>query len=251
MKFTDRTALVTGGGSGLGRATALAFAELGANVAIADIDANANEETLALLRQKTDKAFAHTTDVSNEESVKSLVRETIARFNSLDAAINNAGVEQQPQSFLEANDAVFDSVMNVNLRGVWYCMKAELDVMVPRGRGAIVNVTSITDSVGAVGNPIYVASKHAVLGLTRSAALEFAKCGIRINAVSPAGIRTRLYEEVEKRNPEFVARGLALHPIGRIASAEEVARTICFLASDDASYILGHSLKVDGGYTAC
>ncbi len=245
-----QTVLVTGSGSGLGRATAVAFAEKGANLVLADISEDGNAETLALVLKTSGQGVAVTADVSRADDVARMVGEALARFGSLDVAINNAGIEQTPQPFTDVDDETYDRVMDVNCRGVWRCMKAEIAAMLPKGRGAIVNVTSITDEVGAAGNPIYVASKHAVLGLTRSAALEYAKSGIRVNAVSPAGIRTKLFEEVERLHPEHVARGMALHPIGRVATPEEVARVIRFLASDDASYITGHSLKVDGGYTA-
>jgi len=249
MDRPTRTVLVTGSGSGLGRATAVAFAATGANVVLADISEIGNAETLALVRETPGQGVAVMADVSRPDGVAKMVEGAIEKFGSLDVAVNNAGIEQKPQAFTDVDDATYDRVMDVNCRGVWLCMKAEIAAMLPKGRGAIVNVTSITDEVGSAGNPIYVASKHAVLGLTRSAALEYAKAGIRINAVSPAGIRTRLFEEVERSHPEYVARGMALHPIGRVATPEEVAKVIRFLASDDASYITGHSLKVDGGYT--
>ena len=248
-RFHQKSVIVTGSGSGLGRTVAQMFATEGASVALADINDDGNAQSLALIRAAGGSALALHVDVASPESVREMVDRTTASFGGLDIAINNAGIEQMPTAFLEADDEAFRRVIDVNLRGVWLCMQAQIRAMLPKSRGAIVNVTSITDQVGAVGNPFYVASKHGALGLTRSVALEFAKSGIRINAVSPAGIRTPLFEQVEKHNPEFVARGVALHPMGRIATAEEVANVVLFLASDDASYILGHSLKVDGGYT--
>jgi NAD(P)-dependent dehydrogenase (short-subunit alcohol dehydrogenase family) len=248
--FEAKVAIVTGSAGGLGRAVALAFATRGAKVALADTNGNANLETLDLIEATGGRAIAVTTDVADKASVADMVRETIDRFGRLDIAVNNAGIEQQPGHFLDLDEEVFDRVLAVNLRGIFLCMQTEIRAMLPQNKGAIVNITSITDEIGAAGNPAYVASKHGALGLTRSVALEFAKMGIRINAVSPGGMRTAMFESVENLHPELVARGVALHPIGRIANLDEVVSAVLFLASDEASFILGHSLKVDGGYTA-
>ena len=249
-RFEEKVVIVTGSAGGLGRAIALTFASRGAKVALADTNEDANLQTLQLIENAGGQAIAITTDVADRASVADMVRETVDRLGDLDIAVNNAGIEQQPGFFLDLKEDVFDRVIAVNLRGIFLCMQAEIRAMLPRNKGAIVNVTSITDEIAAVGNPAYVASKHGALGLTRSIALEFAKVGIRINAVSPGGMRTPMYESVERLHPELVARGLALHPIGRIADLEEVVSAVLFLASDEASFILGHSLKVDGGYTA-
>ena len=249
-RFDEKVVIVTGSAGGLGRAIALTFAREGAKVALADINKDGNLETLELVKKAGGQAIAISANVAVKASVDELVRETVAKLGDVDIAVNNAGVEQPPGFFLDLEEDVFDGVMAVNLRGVFLCMQAEIRAMLPRHKGAIVNVTSITDEIGAAGNPAYVASKHAALGLTRSLALEFAQSGIRINAVSPGGMRTAMYESVERLHPELIARGLALHPIGRIADLQEVVNAVLFLASDDASFILGHSLKVDGGYTA-
>jgi NAD(P)-dependent dehydrogenase (short-subunit alcohol dehydrogenase family) len=248
--FAEKVVIVTGSGGGLGRAVALAFASRKAKVALADINGNANFETLHSIEAAGGHAIAITTDVADKASVADMVRETVGKLGDLDIAVNNAGIEQQPGFFLDLEEEVFDRVLSVNLRGIFLCMQAEIRAMLPQNKGAIVNITSITDEIGAAGNPAYVASKHGALGLTRSIALEFAKLGIRINAVSPGGMRTAMYEAVEKLHPDVIARGLALHPIGRIANLDEVVNAVLFLASDEASFILGHSLKVDGGYTA-
>jgi NAD(P)-dependent dehydrogenase (short-subunit alcohol dehydrogenase family) len=249
-RFEEKVVIVTGSAGGLGRAMALNFASQGAKIALADINNDGNLDTLELVKKAGGKAIAISTDVADRASVNEMVRETVTRLGDVDIAVNNAGVEQLPGFFLDLEDDVFDRVIAVNLRGVFLCMQAEIRAMLPRNNGVIVNVTSITDEIGAAGNPAYVASKHGALGLTRSLALEFAKLGIRINAVSPGGMRTPMYEAVERLHPELIARGLALHPIGRIADLEEVVNAVLFLASDEASFILGHSLKVDGGYTA-
>lgn len=249
-RFEGKVVIVTGSAGGLGRAIALAFARQGAKVALADINKDGNLDTLQLVNQTGGEAIAISANVADRASVAEMVRETVTRLGDLDIAVNNAGIEQPPGLFLDLEEDLFDRVIAVNLRGIYLCMQAEIRAMLPRNKGAIVNITSITDEIGAAGNPAYVASKHGALGLTRSLALEFAKLGIRINAVSPGGMRTPMYESVERLHPELVARGLALHPIGRIADLEEVVNAVLFLASDDASFILGHSLKVDGGYTA-
>lgn len=249
-RFDGKVVLITGAGIGLGQAVALAFAKEGARLVLSDIDASANQATLELVQQLGCEAFAVTADVSNRASVEALVTAAITRFGHLDVAVNNAGTHEPPGSFFDTGDDIFERVIGVNLRGVWLCMQAELRAMLPRASGAIINISAITDSVGAPAMSVYVASKHGVLGLTRSAALEFAKSGIRINAVSPAAMRTPMFEAAAQENPEFVAQGQAAHPIGRVAEPAEVAGAVLFLASEDASFVLGHSLKVDGGYTA-
>jgi NAD(P)-dependent dehydrogenase (short-subunit alcohol dehydrogenase family) len=174
----------------------------------------------------------------------------LERFGRLDVAFNNAGVEQVPTPFLEQSVQTYDNLMNVNVKGIWLSMKHEIPALLQSGGGAIVNTSSIAGVVGIAGIEIYVASKHAVIGLTKSAALEFGKQGIRINAVLPAAIETEMYERFVGEQAEFRAALTGLHPIGRIGTPAEVAEAVIWLCSDRSSFITGHSLHVDGGFTA-
>jgi NAD(P)-dependent dehydrogenase (short-subunit alcohol dehydrogenase family) len=248
-RFVNKVVVVTGAGAGLGRSVAEEFAQEGAALVLADVNEANNLETRDIVTSRGGTAIAVTTDVSNRKSVDELVARAVAEFRRIDVAINNAGVDEPPGPFLDSTDESFDRIMGVNLRGMWLCMQAEIRAMLPHAKGAIVNVTSISDQIGPAFVRLYVASKHGALGLTQSAAIEFAQSGIRINAVAPGGMMTPMIAEVARLNPEFVKQGNAAHPIGRIADPREVARAILFLASDDASFIVGHSLKVDGGYT--
>ena len=239
--MTDRkVAIVTGGNSGIGRATAVALAKEGVKVSIAARRAKEGEETVRLVKEAGSEGIFVKTDVANEDDVRSLVEETVKTYGRLDYAFNNAGIEETMTPLVEQTSNVFDQIMNVNAKGVWLSMKYEIPQMIRTGGGAIVNTSSMAGLMGFPQTPIYVASKHAVLGLTKSAALEYAKSGIRINAVAPGGVET----DLSKRT------GVVEHPIGRIAYPEEIANAVVWLLSDKASFVLGHTLLVDGGYVS-
>lgn len=246
MSVKGKVVIVTGAGKGLGRATAQAFARQGACVMLADRDAAANRESLEQIRAAGGTAETVAVDVTDESSVEAMVTQTVTTFGALDIAVNNAGIDQPVKPFLEQDDETFRRVIDVNLRGLWLCMRHELKVMVDAGKGAIVNVTSAADTMGSPMMPFYTASKHGALGLTRGVATEFAARGIRINAVAPGSMRTPMLEAVVGTVPDAEQLSVTT-PIGRIAEPEEVANAIVFLGSDDASFVVGHSLKVDGG----
>jgi NAD(P)-dependent dehydrogenase (short-subunit alcohol dehydrogenase family) len=248
-EFHGKVALVTGGTSGIGRAAAVAFAKEGANVVVAGRRAVEGEETVRLVREQGGAGIFVPTDVSQELPVKYLVESALERFGRLDFAFNNAGVEQVAP-FLEQSMESFDQVMNVNVKGVWLSMKYEIPALLASGGGAIVNTSSVAGVVAVAGADIYVASKHAVIGLTKAAALGFGTQGIRVNAVLPAAIETDMYERFVGDQAEARAAFAAMHPIGRIGTPQEVAEAVVWLCSDRASFVTGHSLLVDGGFTA-
>lgn len=249
-EFHGKVALVTGGTSGIGRAAAVAFAREGAKVVVAGRRAAEGEETVRLIREQGGEGLFVATDVSQESQVKNLLGRTVERFGRLDCAFNNAGVEQVPTPFLKQTVEIFDQVMNVNVKGVWLSMQHEIPELLKSGGGAIVNTSSIAGVVGFGGAEIYIASKHAVVGLTKSVAVEFGKQGIRVNAVLPAAIETDMYDRFVGDKAETRAAFTALHPIGRIGTPQEVAEAVVWLCSGKSSFVTGHCLLVDGGYTA-
>jgi NAD(P)-dependent dehydrogenase (short-subunit alcohol dehydrogenase family) len=208
------------------------------------------EETVRLLRAEGGEGLFVATDVAQAAQVKNLIGRTLERFGRLDFAFNNAGIEQQPTPFLDQNEEDYDRVMDINVKGVWLSMKYEIPAMLKSGGGSIVNTSSALGVIAFAGVEVYVASKHAVIGLTKSAALEYGKQGIRVNAVLPAVIETDMYERFTGEKPEMQAAMAALHPIGRIGTSEEVADAVIWLSSDKSSFVTGHSLLVDGGFTA-
>ena len=230
---------------GIGRASALGFARAGAAVVIADVDEAGGRETVTLAEADGGRAIFVPTDVSSEESVAAMVATTIAEFGRLDYAHNNAGVAGDQHDVADLPTAEWDRVQGVMLRGVYLCMKHEIPHMLAEG-GSVVNTASGAGLVAYPGQAPYVSSKHGVIGLTKTAALEYGRQGVRVNAVCPGTVLTPMVEKV-------IARGLepaliALHPIGRIGTADEVANAVLWLCSDDASFVIGHSLSVDGGY---
>ena len=248
--FTEKVALITGGSTGIGRATAVLFAKKGAKVVVAARRNSEGEETVRLVKEAGSDGFFVQTDVTNEEEVKALIEKIIAAYGHLDYAFNNAGIEDPNVPIVEQKASNYEKVFNVNVLGVIWSMKYEIAQMLENGGGAIVNNASIAGLVGFAGHAIYAASKHAVLGLTKSAALEVAQDNIRVNAICPAGIQTKLLERFlggsEKKKNQYAK----MHPLGRIAKPEEVANAVVYLCSDGASFITGESLNVDGGYLA-
>ena len=248
--FTGQVALVTGASSGMGLATAQAFAEAGAAVVLADI----NDQTLGAATDELTaagyRALAVTCDVANEDQPAALVERAVATFGRLDMAFNNAGIQVPPTDAADEPAEQFDRVNAINLRGVWTCMKHELGQMRGQGSGAIVNCSSLGGLVGLPGRAAYHASKHGVIGLTRSAALEYAPRGIRINAVCPGTIETPMVRDMIDKGELDVPEAVKNQPIGRLGRADEIAAAVLWLCSPAASFVLGVALPVDGGYTA-
>lgn len=248
-EFENKVVLVTGAGSGIGQATALAFAREGASLTLADINPEGNDETLGFVRDLGAEAIAVACDVSKNDQVRAMVDSTLKSFGALHVAFNNAGVEQNPKPLVEQDEESYQKIMDVNVRGVWLCMRHELPPMLKQGAGVIINTSSISDTIGAPGMQFYAASKHAVLGLTKAVALENIALGVRINAVAPGGVLTPMLREHDQRNPGIIEASGAAHPIGRLASPEEIADSVLYLASERSSFIVGQSIKVDGGYS--
>ncbi|WP_150301293.1 SDR family oxidoreductase [Pseudomonas profundi] len=247
--FSGKVVLITGAAAGIGKTTAEAFAAQGARLVLADIDAIGGEAVVAGIRERGGEAVFSRCNVADAEQVKALLAMIENDFGRLDCAFNNAGVEFEQHKLADGDEAVFDRIMDVNVKGVWQCMRFEIPLMLKHGGGAIVNTASIAALGAAPKMSIYAASKHAVLGLTRSAAVEYAKRGVRINAVCPAVIDTEMFRraaEIEPRKAEIAA---AMHPIGRIGKAEEIAAAVLYLCSEGAGFTTGIALPVDGGST--
>jgi NAD(P)-dependent dehydrogenase (short-subunit alcohol dehydrogenase family) len=248
--FHDRVAVITGSGSGMGFATAQAFAESGAAVVLADRDEQALRTATAELTSADRQALGVACDVSDEEQVAALVDRTVASFGRLDFAFNNAGIQAPPTDAADEPAETFDRVNAINLRGVWACMKHELRPMREQGSGAIVNCSSLGGLVGLPGRAAYHAAKHGVLGLTRSAALEYAPRGIRINAICPGTIETPMVADMLAKGELDMDQAIANQPIARLGQASEIAAAVLWLCSPGASFVIGVALPIDGGYTA-
>jgi NAD(P)-dependent dehydrogenase (short-subunit alcohol dehydrogenase family) len=255
MDFTGKVALVTGGGNGIGRAASVAFARYGAKVAVVDRDAAGAEATAGIIRQNGGDALAVTADVTRSADVKAYVKATLEKFGRIECFFNNAGIEGKVMPTAEYDEAVFDAVIGVNVKGVFLGLRHVLPEMIRQGSGAVVNTTSVAGLVGTPGMPAYVASKHAVIGLTKTAAGEVARQGIRVNAVCPGPVDTRMIHALEEQLAPGDAgsveeRYKAAIPSGRYTTAEEVANMVLFLCSDLASNTTGGQFVVDGGRTA-
>ena len=252
MQFKDKVAFVTGAGSGIGRATALAFAAGGARVALVDRDAGACRDTLELLEHAGGQGLALTCDVAQNEQLRAAVDATVKAWGSLDCAANAAGVEGATRELLDEDEALYDRTMDTNVRGVWHCMRAQIAQMLQQpGGGSVVNVSSGAGLVGSARSAVYGASKHAVIGLTRSAALQYARRGIRINVVCPSGVQTPMAERIVASFPGGPpSAGGARYPLGRYSTAEEIASGILWLCSPGAASAIGSVLTIDAGFTA-
>src|SRR3989442_12060396 len=249
LSFEKKVALVTGAGSGMGLSAAQAFAAEGAAVALVDTNESAVRTAAEKLVAAGHKAIAVRCDVSDEAQVKAMVERTVSTFGRLDAAFNNAGIQSAVSEVADASVEEFDRVNAVNLRAIFTCMKYELLQMRKQGSGAIVNNSSLGGLVGIAGRAIYHAGKHGVLGLTKSAALEYASRGIRINAVCPGTINTPMVAEMLAKEPDAMKEIMRDQPIGRLGQPEEIAAAVLWLSSSGASFVIGHALAVDGGYT--
>jgi NAD(P)-dependent dehydrogenase (short-subunit alcohol dehydrogenase family) len=248
-RFAGRGVLVTGSGSGIGRAAALLFAAEGGRVVVVDQDESEAQATANSIRQNGGEALAIGADVSREADCRGMVERALAAYGRLDVAFNNAGIGASGFAVADEEEVAWSRLIDVNLKGIFLAMKYEIPAMVGAGGGAIVNTASVAGLVGERGIGAYSASKHGVVGLTRTAALDYIGQGVRINAVCPGATRTRMLANWFQ-DPKVEAFILSRHPIGRIAEPEEIARAVLFLASDDASFIVGQALAVDGGLTA-
>ena len=246
--FSGKSVLITGAGGGIGGATALAFAAAGARLALADIDQAAGAETEALMQATGGTALFVRTDVTCAAEVEALGKATVAAYGRLDCAFNNAGIEIEHMRITECAESTFDSIMAVNVKGVWLCLECELAQMALQGGGAIVNTASVAGLKAAPKMATYAASKHAVLGLTKTAAVEFARKKVRVNAVCPGVIRTAMYARALKADPAIASRVAAMHPLRRFGEADEVAAAVLWLCSDAASFVTGHAQAVDSGF---
>jgi NAD(P)-dependent dehydrogenase (short-subunit alcohol dehydrogenase family) len=255
MMLKDKVALVTGGTAGIGRATAISFGAAGAKVVFSGRREAKGEENAAMIRDTGAECLFVRSDVSSETDVKALIEKTVATYGKLDFAFNNAGFGKPPKPLHEQSVEDFDNMMATNLRGVFSCMKYEIQQMLIQGAGVIINNSSVAGLIAAPGSAPYTASKHGVMGLTRSAALDYAKQGIRINAVNPGYTRTEIvtpqsFQEMGLTREQFESMASSSVPMGRMGQPEEIAQAVVFLCSDAASYITGQPFVIDGGLIA-
>lgn len=249
-EFKDKVVIITGASFGIGRATALAFAREEAKLVISDVQDKEGESLAKEIRKQGNECIYVHCDISKPADVQNMVSEAIKHFGRLDIAYNNAGIEGEMGFTADVSEDNFDRVIGINLKGVWACMKYQIPEMLKNKKGVIVNCSSIAGVVGSQGLPVYVASKHGVNGLTKNAALEYASQGIRVNSVCPAGVQTPMLDRIVETSSGLKDQMNAMHPIGRVAQPEEIAEAVLYLCSDRASFITGHELLVDGGFTA-
>jgi NAD(P)-dependent dehydrogenase (short-subunit alcohol dehydrogenase family) len=249
--FEGKVVLVTGAAGGIGRATALAFGRAGACVVVADTSVDGGHATAAMIVEAGGKALFVQTNVTRAAEVEALIDKTVSYYGRLDCAFNNAGVEEEHLALADTDEAVFDRIINVNVKGTWLCMKYQIRQMLKQeGGGAIVNTASVAGLVGAPTQAVYAASKHAVVGMTKTAAAEYGRDGIRVNSVCPGVINTPMMARALDRDPSREKKLRNLHPIGRFGDVGEIANAALWLCSEQASFVTGHELSVDGGFTA-
>ena len=246
----DKVALITGGSSGIGRATALACAREGARVAVADIVAAGGQETVRLIKEAGGEALFIQADMTRASELEAMVNTVVKTYGRLDCAHNNAGIEGALGKTADYDEAAWDRVIAINLTGVWLCMKYEIPAMLNTGGGAMVNTASAAGLLGVPHMPAYAASKHGVIGLTKTAALEYAKAGVRVNAVCPGIIQTPMVERLTGERPGMFEKIATAEPVGRVGQPEEIAESVVWLCSDAASFVTGHAMSVDGGVVA-
>ena len=250
LDFTGKVAFITGAGSGIGRATALAVARAGASVVVADIGEQGNQETARLIEQEGGRVLAVKCNVVQKDDVKAALDKTIVAFGRLDFAFNNAGIEPKKAApTADYDEEEWNRIIDVDLRGVFLCMKYEIPLMLEQGGGAIVNTSSGAGIIGIKGSPAYTAAKHGMIGLTKAAALDYAAQNIRVNAVCPGYIETPMMGRFTGGTPEGRAKVISEEPIGRMGRPEEIAATVLWLCSEAAGFVVGHALVVDGGQT--
>ena len=249
-QLEGKVSLITGGGSGIGKASALAFAREGSKVVVADVNVDGGEQTVRLIQDTGGEATFVKADVSKSGDVSAMVDHAVQTYSRLDCAFNNAGVSGGPGRVHEYTEENWSRVLDINLTGVWLCMKYEIIQMLNQGGGAIVNTASVMGLVGGSRSPAYGATKHGVVGLTKTGAVDYAQEGIRINAVCPGYIRTPMIEQGVLMDPGAEERVVSRHPMHRLGTPEEIAEAVVWLCSDAASFVTGHAMTVDGGYVA-
>jgi NAD(P)-dependent dehydrogenase (short-subunit alcohol dehydrogenase family) len=247
--FTGKVAFVTGAGSGIGRAAALAFAREGATVVLADLSEESNQETARMIENLGARALTVTCDVTRTEDVKAALHEAVEAFGRLDFAFNNAGSEQPITAAADLTEEEWDRIVGINLRGVFLCMKYEIPLMLRNGGGVIVNTSSGAGVKGFRAQVAYAAAKHGVIGLTKSAALDYASQNIRINAVCPGIIETSMMQRFTGGTSKGREKVIAQEPVGRMGKPEEIAAAVVWLCSDPAAFVIGHAMLIDGGQT--